>query len=99
MWERSEHRPSDWHNRTFSRLVITCSGRVPTPSGMPIPMGSCLLSISANITGRLFQPMAVSGALLIIDEAFPAKPVPGSATPAPGAPPADSVRPFSEFLQ
>ena len=78
-------------------LVITCSGGVPTPSGMPIPMGSFLLSISANITGRLFQPMAVSGALLIIDEAFPAKPVPGSATPAPGAPPQILCAPSPSF--
>ncbi len=69
-------------------IVINCTGGTPTGSGSLIPQENFQVSINANMTNRTFpQFSGISDALLIIDDAFPANPVPTSATPAHGAPP------------
>jgi hypothetical protein len=69
-------------------VVLTCTGGTPTPQGKPIPEYTLIYTLNTDITSRRLSETAdLSEALLIIDDAFPANPVPSSAVPAPNAPP------------
>ena len=68
--------------------VLNCQGGTPTPPGEPIPEYWVTLTLNTDITSRsLPDALGLSSALLIIDDAFPANPVPSNAPPDPYAPP------------
>jgi hypothetical protein len=69
-------------------LIINCTGGLPTPAGEPIPAENFQLALSANSNGRSFPiSLNLTEALMMIDEPFPANPVPSWAPRRPGAPP------------
>jgi hypothetical protein len=62
-------------------IVLYCEGGgAPTPQGKPIPEYTVAVTLNTNVTSR-FMPQAtsLSEALLIVDEAFPAAPIPSYA--------------------
>jgi hypothetical protein len=79
-------------------VLLSCTGGVPTPAGVPIPLTTFTISLNTNVTSRLY-PFGIGNnlteALLAIDEPFPGavggggllgqNPVPGNQTPIPGA--------------
>jgi hypothetical protein len=76
-------------------VVLTCTGGTPTPSGQPVPLTNVHVALSVPITSRTMgtvlpagsqAPVVTSEATLLIDEPFPANPIPADATPLPGAP-------------
>jgi hypothetical protein len=68
-------------------VVLNCTGGTPTPQGSPIPEYTVQLSLNTNVTNRIFpQASQLTEALLIVDEAFPATPIPSNALPVTGAP-------------
>jgi hypothetical protein len=69
-------------------LVLTCTGGTPTPQGEPIPEYWITLTLNTNVTSRrLPDATGLSEAVLLIDEAFPANPVPSnSQRRSPGVP-------------
>jgi hypothetical protein len=68
--------------------IVECTGGVPTPQGEPIPEYYITMALNTNITSRLLPEAAgLTEALLLIDEPFPASPVPPDAQPAPSQPP------------
>jgi hypothetical protein len=69
-------------------VVLKCTGGTPTPEGESIPEYTINYTLNTDITSRQFpEGTDLSEALLIIDDAFPAHPIPSSATPGPSAPP------------
>jgi hypothetical protein len=69
-------------------VVLVCTGGQPTPANASIPLFNITLSLNTNITSRLFGG-ALAGyidTLLVIDDAFPTAPFPGTATPQVGSP-------------
>jgi hypothetical protein len=71
-----------------SDVVLNCTGGVPTPKGKAIPEHKITLSLDTDVTSRrLLKGSDLSEALLIVDDAFPANPVPSGTTHGPGAPP------------
>ena len=69
-------------------IVMTCTGGTPTPKSEAIPQYTVTLSLNTTITSRLTSNATrASEALLIIDDAFPAKAVPSSASASPQAGP------------
>jgi len=69
-------------------VVLNCTGGSPTPLGKPIPEYTLTYSLNTNITSRrLPEALDLSEALLMIDEPFPANPVPSGLLPAPNQPP------------
>jgi hypothetical protein len=69
-------------------LVLNCTGGTPTPPGEPIPEYWITLTLNTDITSRsLPEALGLSSPLLVIDEAFPANPVPSYAQPVSNAPP------------
>lgn len=69
-------------------VVLNCTGGTPTQPGSPIPQMTIQVNLNTNITSRLLSSSTgLSEALLVIDEAYPANPVPVTAGPAAGAPP------------
>ncbi len=79
-------------------LLLQCTGGQPTPSGKVIPTTNLSLTLNAPVTSRLLNG-AFSGALLLLDDPFPASnqvpcipPTPGAACPAvAGASPSPNV--------
>ncbi len=68
-------------------LVFNCIGGTPTPAGEAIPEYTVTYTLNSNITSRrLPEAPDLSEALLIIDDAFPANPVPPY-THGPSSPP------------
>jgi len=71
-----------------SDVVLNCTGGTPTPEGKTIPEHKITLSLNTDVTSRrLLKGSDLSEALLIIDDAFPANPIPSGTTHGPGAPP------------
>jgi len=69
-------------------VVLTCTGGIPTPESESIPEYTISLTLNTNITSRsLLEAPELSEALLIIDDAFPANPVPSGAVRGPSTPP------------
>jgi len=69
-------------------LILICTGGAPTPQGEPIPEYKITLTLNTNVTSRLLpEGRKLSEALLMIDEPFPANPVPSDFPPFPSAPP------------
>lgn len=70
-----------------SDILLTCTGGVPLPSGTPINLSTVTVSMDAPIASRLVSAN-LSEALLIIDDAYPARPNPASAprNPLAGSP-------------
>jgi hypothetical protein len=65
-------------------LVVTCTGGTPTPAGTPVPVANFQIFANTNVTSR-FTGTNLSDAVLLIDEPFPAAPVPDTASPLPGS--------------
>ena len=65
-------------------VVLTCTGGTPTPAGNPVPTANFQIFTNTNVTTR-FTGTNLSDAVLLIDEPFPAAPVPDTATPLPGS--------------
>ncbi len=67
---------------------LNCTGGTATPKGKAIPQQKITLALNTDVTSpRLLKGSDLSAALLIIDEAFPANPVPSGTTHSPDAPP------------
>ncbi len=76
-------------------VLMTCTGGVPTTKGAAIPEFTVSLTLNTNITSRRFpEATGLSAALLIVDEAFPASPIPSSAVPLASAPPQILCKPL-----
>jgi len=78
-------------------ILVTCAGGTPTPIGQYVPLMNVHITLpsSTPITSRTMgtalpagsqTPVLTSEATLLIDEPFPANPVPADATPLGGAP-------------
>lgn len=72
-------------------VVISCTGGVPTPAGVPIPQVNITIALNTNVTSRLMSGTSAAGgvseAILSIDEPFPSgSQVPPTVLPTPGAP-------------
>jgi hypothetical protein len=65
-------------------VVVTCTGGTPTPAGAPVPTTNFQIFANTNVTTR-FTGTNLSDAVLLIDEPFPAAPVPDTASPLPGS--------------
>jgi hypothetical protein len=69
-------------------VALNCTGGTPTPVGKPIPEYTLTYSLNTNITSRrLPEAPDLSEALLMIDEPFPANPVPSGFPRGPSQPP------------
>ncbi len=69
-------------------VVVKCTGGVPTPEGEKIPQYTVTLELNTDITSRQFpEATDLSEALAIIDDAFPANPIPSGAVREASAPP------------
>jgi hypothetical protein len=69
-------------------FVLYCTGGTPTPEGMPIPEYTITLTLDVDVSSRLLaEGGGLSEALLLIDQPYPATPVPSYVQPTPGAPP------------
>src|ERR1700722_9657775 len=70
-------------------LILNCTGGIPTVVGLPIPLQNVVITVGGtNITSRIegstvpgTSTYLVSEALLLIDEPYPAAPVPASGAP------------------
>jgi hypothetical protein len=61
-------------------VVLVCTGGTPTAVGQPIPESNVSVTLNTTITDRILnQSTGLSEALLIVDDAFPAAPVPSTA--------------------
>ena len=62
-------------------LILNCSGGVPTAAGLPIPLQNVVITVGGtNVTSRIVDASdGASEALLLIDEPYPADPLPGNA--------------------
>jgi hypothetical protein len=67
-----------------SDLVVTCTGGTPTASGAPVPVANFQIFANTSVTSR-FTGTNLSDAVLLIDEPFPAAPVPDTVSPPPGS--------------
>jgi Galactose oxidase, central domain len=68
-------------------LILNCTGGTPTPAGQPIPQYNVTLNLNTNVTSRLLpQGGERSEALAMIDEPFPANPVPPTVLLLPSQP-------------
>jgi hypothetical protein len=65
-------------------LVVTCTGGTPTAAGSPVPTANFQIFANTSVTTR-FTGTNLSDAVLLIDEPFPAAPVPDTVTPLPGS--------------
>ena len=65
-------------------VVVTCTGGTPTAAGTPVPTANLQIFANTNVTAR-FTGTNLSDAVLLIDEPFPAAPVPDTASPLPGS--------------
>ena len=69
-------------------LVLRCTGGAPTPQGEPIPEYKITLTLNTNVTSQLLpEGGKLSEALLMIDDPFPAAPIPSDFSPFPSEPP------------
>jgi hypothetical protein len=68
-------------------VVLYCGDGTPTPQGEAIPEYTLTLTLNTDVTSRLLpEAKGLSEALLIVDDAFPAVPVPSSGFREPYAP-------------
>jgi hypothetical protein len=76
-------------------VVLKCTGGIPTPENESIPEYTISLTLNTNITSRsLPEASELSEALLIIDDAFPANPIPSSAVRGASTPPQILCKPL-----
>lgn len=61
-------------------VVLTCTGGTPTPAGTAIPLSNITITLNTTITDRILNTAnGLTEALLIVDEAYPAAPMPPTA--------------------
>jgi hypothetical protein len=78
--------------------LVECTGGVPTPQGKPIPEYFVTVTLNTNIANRLMPEAAgLTDALLLIDEPFPAAPVPSYLQPVPSQPPQNLCAPLGSY--
>ncbi|HTC90666.1 MAG TPA: kelch repeat-containing protein [Bryobacteraceae bacterium] len=76
-------------------VVLKCTGGIPTPENESIPEYTISLTLNTNITSRsLPEASELSEALLIIDDAFPANPIPSNAVRGSATPPQILCKPL-----
>jgi uncharacterized protein (TIGR03437 family) len=64
-------------------IVLNCTGGVSTTAGQPIPLQTISVQLNTNITSRTLGSGAVSEALLLVDDPYPAShQVPAGSVPA-----------------
>ncbi len=79
-------------------VVLNCTGGRPTPEGEPIPEYWITLTLDTDVTSSLLPGTAgLSEALLMIDDPFPANPVPSWAVPGPNTPPQILCTPLGSY--
>jgi hypothetical protein len=66
-------------------VLLNCTGGSPTAAGAQVPFSNIQVFLNTNVTSRIVGAGNLSEAALLIDEPFPANPIPNNASPASGA--------------